>query len=200
MKNRFELIRAIKGIALNTLNGDTEDSREMQSNLLKYYKCLNEVLITMLECALERVDDKLIANIINGYYYYVKAYNLLIVSKSIGAEKSQEEKEKILMIFDSIVKDTIVEEKSTGKDKIENSEKPIDYYDELAKLGEKFKVNIGKGKRQSKKISNALIKEMYESGINPYQIHKRLINEGTKCTLPTVINRINKMKNENLIV
>ena len=204
MKNRFELIRAIKGIALNTLNGDTEDSREMQSNLLRYYKCLNEVLVTMLECTLEKVDGKIIANLLNGYYYYVRSYNLLILSKHIGVVKNQEEREKILMTFDSILEDNVAEEKSTHIKKIENSEKTVicdDYADdELIKLGKKFKANIGKGKRQSKKISNALIKEMYESGLNPYQIHKRLLNEGTKCTLQTVINRINKMKDENLLV
>lgn len=51
------------------------------------------------------------------------------------------------------------------------------------------------GRRESKAIRNEFIKEKYLSGCKPSEIHKAIVEEEKVwCTLKTVIDRINKMK------
>jgi len=65
----------------------------------------------------------------------------------------------------------------------------------LIEIGQKMKANQGKGKRQNKKIDNQFIKERYQAGDKPAEIHRQLQANGVKCTLKTVCNRIQGLIN-----
>lgn len=65
---------------------------------------------------------------------------------------------------------------------------------DLLEFGRLMKSKLGKGKRESKKIDNTLIKEMYLSGKKPAEIFREIEKKDIKCSLNTVLNRIKRMR------
>ncbi len=63
-------------------------------------------------------------------------------------------------------------------------------------IGRKIVKAEGRGRRDNKDLSDELVKKLFEEHGKPYRVHKALVGLGIECTLQTVINRINRIRNK----
>lgn len=100
MSSINEMLGSLKWV-MNCLLYDGNEDREKLLSLLQYYRAINDILLDLLGTAIgeKELDDDIKALLFNGYYTYVKSYNILLMIACGPPNLNKTVKEELLKII-----------------------------------------------------------------------------------------------------